>query len=305
MTSITALPPGMGFTPFETNGVWGSHFFHLLPFLEEGNLYDRSLGSVPFPTGPITMYYPGNNNVYSQPVPTFLCPSDPSVESGGVVTVDEISLGASCYAANSQALSKNDLNSIPAHGTVRRARPASPPTSPTALRTPFSMPRNMRAAPVRVMAPAAGNGGNAWAYCASKDFALPPPMEPPGKAFQSGFAITGYMGAAECHWPRVDLSGPAHPVSRQLRSDPGLDGSHRRNRGWLGRRQCPHAGPGYERRRLVGRRDARGRRSAGFGLVRIPSSRLGQPGLPLWAICRRRPGKYLPFSVRDPAQNGR
>ena len=33
--------------------------------------------------------------------------------------------------------------------SVRRARPASPPTSRTALRTPFSMPRNMPAAPIR------------------------------------------------------------------------------------------------------------------------------------------------------------
>ena len=96
------LPPGIGYYPTADNGVFGTYFFHLLPFLEQGNLYDRSLGSVPFPppVGPITVHYPGNNNVYSQPVPTFLCPSDPSVESGGVVTVDGITCGASCYAPN-------------------------------------------------------------------------------------------------------------------------------------------------------------------------------------------------------------
>ena len=78
------LPPGIGYYPTASNGAFGTYFFHLLPFLEQGNLYDRSPGRVPFPppVGPTTVYYPGNNNVYSQPVPVFLCPSDPSVESG-------------------------------------------------------------------------------------------------------------------------------------------------------------------------------------------------------------------------------
>ena len=190
----------------ETSGVWGSHFFHLLPYLEEGNLYERSWAVCRYQRGPVTMYYPGNNNVYSQPVPIFLCPSDPSVESGGVVTVDGISWGASCYAGNSQALSKNDLNRIPPTVPVRRARPASPPTSPTALRKPFSMRRNMRAAPAPVMSPAAGNGGNFWAYCASKDLDLPPPMDPPYKPFHSCVCDHRIYGRCEHHRPRVDFS---------------------------------------------------------------------------------------------------
>ncbi len=87
------LPPGIGYTPLAASGVWGQHFFHLLPYLEQDNLYRSALGPVPFPTGPITMYCPGNNNVYSQPVPVFLCPSDPSVGPGGVVTVNGVSFG--------------------------------------------------------------------------------------------------------------------------------------------------------------------------------------------------------------------
>src|SRR5713226_8866447 len=71
------LPPGIGYTPLAKSGVWGNSFFHLLPYLEQENLYRSALGPVQLPTGPITMYFPGNNNVYSQPVPTFLCPSDP------------------------------------------------------------------------------------------------------------------------------------------------------------------------------------------------------------------------------------
>src|SRR5687768_17085334 len=47
--------PGMGYTPLEAGGVWGNHFFHLLPYLEQGNLYERAWGSVSLPTGPVTI----------------------------------------------------------------------------------------------------------------------------------------------------------------------------------------------------------------------------------------------------------
>src|SRR6516164_9724157 len=77
------LPPGVGYTPLAESGVWGHHFFHLLPYLEQDNLYRRALGPVALATGPVTIYWPGNNDVYRQPVRSFLCPSDPSVGPGG------------------------------------------------------------------------------------------------------------------------------------------------------------------------------------------------------------------------------
>ena len=79
------LPPVIGYYPTTTNGVFGPYFFHLLPNLEQDNLYRSALGVVPFPPpdGPTTVYYPGNNKVCSQRVAVFLCPSDPSVGSGG------------------------------------------------------------------------------------------------------------------------------------------------------------------------------------------------------------------------------
>ena len=89
------FPPGIGYTPLAANGVWGVGLFHLLPYLEQDNLYRGALGPVQLPTGPITLYCPINNNVYSQPVPVFLCPSDPSVGPGGVVTVNGFTWGAS------------------------------------------------------------------------------------------------------------------------------------------------------------------------------------------------------------------
>src|SRR5262249_32377248 len=174
------LPPGMGYTPLVTNGVWGNHFFHLLPYLEQGNLYERALGSVPLATGPITIYWPGNNSVYSQPVPTFLCPSHPSVGPDGGVTVNGISgtpiaWGASSYAVNSQVSSPIPHNPQ----GKRRLLSITDGTSNTILYAE----KYARCTSTSM----ALDGGNLWAYCASAVFDLPPPMEPPYKLYHPGF----------------------------------------------------------------------------------------------------------------------
>ena len=43
------LPPGIGYYPTARTACSAPSFFHLLPYLEQDNLFDRSLGSVPFP----------------------------------------------------------------------------------------------------------------------------------------------------------------------------------------------------------------------------------------------------------------
>src|SRR4051794_2431680 len=43
------FPPGIGYYPPVTGGAFGTYQFHLLPHLEQGNLYTRALGSVTFP----------------------------------------------------------------------------------------------------------------------------------------------------------------------------------------------------------------------------------------------------------------
>jgi len=185
------LPPGMGYTPLETNGVWGPHFFHLLPHLEQRNLYERARGSVVLASGPTTIYFPGNNNVYSQPMPALVCPSDPSVDSGGVVTVDGITWGASCYAVNSQLVARRQTSAQSAGSPEGRTRIVDivDGTSNTILYaekyarcTSDSMPQT------------AGEGGSFWAYCTSKDLDLPPPMNRPTKPYHATIAITGYFG---------------------------------------------------------------------------------------------------------------
>jgi prepilin-type N-terminal cleavage/methylation domain-containing protein len=178
------LPPGIGYTPFATGSVWGQHFFHLLPYLEQENLYRSALGPVQLPTGRITMYFPGNKNVYSQPLPIFLCPSDPSVGPGGVVTVDGFSWGACSYAGNSQVFAGRGNP----QGKTRIAD-ITDGTSNTILYaekyahcTSTSMPLT------------GGKGGNFWAYGASRDLNLPPPMNLPFKPYHAAFGITGYFG---------------------------------------------------------------------------------------------------------------
>lgn len=190
------LPPGIGYYPPAENGVFGTSFFQLLPYLEEGNLFDRSLGSVPFPppVGPTMARYPGNNNVYSQTPPVFLCPTDPSVEPGGIVTVDGITWGASSYASSALASAEYDLTvSPPTSDPQGRARiPAdfADGTSHTILHAEkYARCTNSD------MAPPFRDGGNAWAFCTSAVFAWqPPPMSFPGKALMPGFAIPALAG---------------------------------------------------------------------------------------------------------------
>ena len=185
------LPPGIGYYPTATNGAFGTYFFHLLPFLEQGNLYERSSGLVPFPppVGPSTVYYPGNNTVYGQSVSVFLCPSDPSVGPDGLVTINGVPFGASCYAPNALVSGKNDLATSPPtsspQGMARIPADFADGTSNTILHAE----KYARCSDTTMM-PALGDGGTAWAYCASPVFgSLPPPMNLPSKAFQPGFAL--------------------------------------------------------------------------------------------------------------------
>jgi prepilin-type N-terminal cleavage/methylation domain-containing protein len=185
------LPPGIGYYP-PASGVFGTYHFHLLPYLEQDNLFRSALGSVPFPPpdGPTTVFYPGNNKVYSKRVSVFLCPSDASVGRDGVVTVDGVAFGASSYAPNAMV---NTLNAPAASAPQGKAcLPADIPdgTSNTLLHAE----KQARCANT-TLPPAFRDGGTAWAYGTAFLFPWqPPPMTLPGKAFQPGFAIAALAG---------------------------------------------------------------------------------------------------------------
>jgi prepilin-type N-terminal cleavage/methylation domain-containing protein len=71
------LPPMLGYFPQETGNAYGGVFFHLLPFLEQANLYNTTLD-------PGTNTYDvRRSSLYTISVKTYLCPSDPSVPSPG------------------------------------------------------------------------------------------------------------------------------------------------------------------------------------------------------------------------------
>ena len=185
------LPPGIGYAPVATNGTFGTYWFHLLPYLEQGNLQDQAIGSVPFPApvGPTVARYPGNGNVYSQKVAVFICPSDPSADSSGVVTIQGYSFGISCYAPNALLNTQSDFSTYPPVTITTQGRvPMSAVTDGTS-NTILHAEKYARCTNPNLPV-AFQDGGTAWAYATTPLFAWqPPPMTLPGKAFQPGFAI--------------------------------------------------------------------------------------------------------------------
>jgi type II secretory pathway pseudopilin PulG len=194
------LPPAIGYySPANgdpATGPFGSYFFHLLPYVEQDNLYGSSKWNVLFPPpdGLTATYFSGSPNVYSKSVPIFLCPSDPSVGRGGVLSVGGDTFGASCYAFNALVVADNDITVMPyrtnPQGKTHMDDSGIPDgTSNTILHaekyarctsTSTTLPQQFR------------DGGSAWAYCGAGPFQwLPPPMAPPVKLIGAGFCIPG------------------------------------------------------------------------------------------------------------------
>jgi prepilin-type N-terminal cleavage/methylation domain-containing protein/prepilin-type processing-associated H-X9-DG protein len=83
------LPPAIGSIGRGT-GTW---FYHLLPYIEQDNIYDYSLAANGFNVL--------NNGVYGQRIALYICPSDPSVSPGGTVTDEQrTAWGACTYPVN-------------------------------------------------------------------------------------------------------------------------------------------------------------------------------------------------------------
>src|SRR5262249_22224771 len=95
----------------------GPIFYHLLPYVEQGNLYEQA------PNG-ITPWIPGTPEIWKQPVKVYLCPSERSApngvypqESGGA-----LQWGTANYAANYQVFGNPDAGNDPVtnmRGTAR------------------------------------------------------------------------------------------------------------------------------------------------------------------------------------------
>lgn len=171
------LPPALGNYSGTTPGaVFGNAVFHLLPYIEQENLYNSASGTL----GTATVKFPGNNNVYAQVVQTFVCPSDPS-HNNGSVTVGGTTWGAASYGFNALIFSRqNGINytaqapgysangsSYDPQGTARLSADIRDGTSNTVLIAHrYALCTNASWT----------NGGSAWAYSAVPGVALPAPM---------------------------------------------------------------------------------------------------------------------------------
>jgi prepilin-type N-terminal cleavage/methylation domain-containing protein/prepilin-type processing-associated H-X9-DG protein len=96
----SSFPPGLGYWG---SNAYGTFHFHLLPYLEQQVLYQRS-----FYAG---YYFAGNYGVYSQPVGIYICPSDPSVPGTQQALCSMGNTwGVASYAVNVQVVCRVDGN---------------------------------------------------------------------------------------------------------------------------------------------------------------------------------------------------
>jgi prepilin-type N-terminal cleavage/methylation domain-containing protein len=202
------LPPALGIFPgrpgpggaVPAGGGAGVGTFHLLAFMEQGNLYKSSLGPAPFLTGSATatIYYPGNNQVYSQVIPPFVCPSDPTIEGNGTVTLLGFVWGASSYGFNALIFSKS--NGIAYTQSGLGWIPSGSYDPDGAARIPASMPDGtsntilMGHKYAKCGNAAYPNGGSVWAYGALTSPVLPDPMNGGGTAAQKKVPQPMYPG---------------------------------------------------------------------------------------------------------------
>jgi len=209
------LPPAIGYYP-PAAGAFGSYLFHLLPYVEQDDLYRAALGSLTFPApdGPTTVYFPGNHKVYSQPVPVFLCPSDPGVGPGGRVTVAGEPFGASCYAFNALVVAQNDITTVPFQ-TNPQGKTGIPGDVPDGTSNTILQAEKYARCTNTTMLPQFRDGGSTWAYGGAGPFPwLPPPMAPPVKVFGAGFCIPAFANQGA-----PDAIGPGSRF--QVRPGPG------------------------------------------------------------------------------------
>ncbi len=192
------LPPALGYFPgtsLQPGSGFGNGIYFLLPYLEQGNLYNAGLGTL---FGISNVYCPDNNGLFTRPIKVLVCPSDPSGTSNGTVPDpggNGFVWGVCNYAFNSLVFS--NINGITY---------TTPPTSTGqtydpqgAARIPASIPDGTsntilasekyaqctNATSSAVFGP---YGGSYWSYSALSSPQLPAPMQYPMPVYP-GFEI--------------------------------------------------------------------------------------------------------------------
>jgi len=150
-----SMPPGIGPYPRGSRQTYGTALFHILPYIEQDNLYQKSERN--------GFYSAANFDVYSKPVkPTFLCPSDSTAGNGEVHDNTGQTWGACSYAANAQvfALVKPD-------GEFRSAQ--GNPLMPASFRDGTSNTILFGEKLARCQFYAYPDGGSFWAYWLTRE----------------------------------------------------------------------------------------------------------------------------------------
>jgi prepilin-type N-terminal cleavage/methylation domain-containing protein/prepilin-type processing-associated H-X9-DG protein len=115
------FPPQFGWLGTPQSGSLGTTFFHILPYMELGNLYDRSkvttTGSISIPASCSFTANAGTHDsrmrLGGEELPAFICPSDASQEYVRV----NWGWGGSCYATNFQVFGNAPSIASPDHTT--------------------------------------------------------------------------------------------------------------------------------------------------------------------------------------------
>jgi prepilin-type N-terminal cleavage/methylation domain-containing protein len=178
------FPPALGYNaPTLQPGVaYGNAIFHMLAYIDQGNLYNSSYASLAatatIPTAG-SYYYPGNNNVYSQVLVALLCPSNPAA-TPPTVSWNGSTWGVSCYAFN--ALIFCGENGITmANPPVADGNTPNPQSFRTMVQITDGTSNTILMTeryPVCTNATWAA-GGSYWAICAYPGQTLPAPMSFP------------------------------------------------------------------------------------------------------------------------------
>jgi hypothetical protein len=116
--------------------------------------------------------------------------------------INDVPFGAMSYAINSQLSAARALHPSQAPGPQGKT-PLS--DIPDGLSSTILYAEKYARCSNTTLALPFREGGAAWAYCTSPAFPwLPPPMDPPLKGFQPGFAITALanLGAPQATGPR-------------------------------------------------------------------------------------------------------